>query len=122
MLDPAAGKKWSPKQIGFPCFEQPLPAKKRVRTDNWMKKVVLVALLAAGICMGYVYQINSFVRLGYQVDSASTSVAAMQQENKLTALKIISLQSPARIEELATGKLGMVKPQRVLLESIGSRP
>ncbi|NPV26570.1 MAG: septum formation initiator family protein [Firmicutes bacterium] len=78
-------------------------------------KVLLVGAVLSGFVFGLVltfYYLYS-VRLGYQVVALQNEIASIKKENAYLELEVARLKSLDRIEQVATTRLGMVKPQEV---------
>ena len=65
--------------------------------------LVLVLLVSA-------WQHFELLRHGYRIEEMQKERAAEEEINRHLRLEIDTLRSPARIEQLATGRLGMVSP------------
>ena len=65
--------------------------------------VVLVLLFSA-------WQHFELLRYGYRLEQLQTERAAEEEISRHLRLEVETLRSPARIERLATGRLGMVAP------------
>ncbi len=87
--------------IGSFVFER----SKRGRT----RRVFMTLLLIAGLLF-YVGGKVNILRLGYQIDALEREKRELERENRSLRIEASSLASPARIEELATKRLGMIRP------------
>jgi cell division protein FtsL len=52
------------------------------------------------------------VRLGYQIETLEREKQELERENRSLLIEASSLTSPARIEEIAVKRLGMVRPAK----------
>jgi cell division protein FtsL len=73
---------------------------------------VLVVLLVIASLILYVGGKVKIVRLGYQIDTLEHEKQELERANRSLLIESSSLASPARIEELATKRLGMVRPAK----------
>jgi len=73
---------------------------------------VLAALLVITCLILYVGGKVKIVRLGYQIDSLEREKQELERANRSLLIESSSLASPARIEELAIKRLGMVRPAK----------
>jgi len=73
------------------------------------RKVVIVLLILAGLIL-YVGGKVKIVRLGYQIEALEREKRELERANRGLLIEASSLTSPARIEELAIKRLGMVRP------------
>ena len=90
------------------------------RSDAAAKKCVAAAMVVlAGfvLCMLYTYQVSRIITMGYQSDNVQNSVAELQRENGQLELEAAELQTPERVEQIATTKLGMQQPQDFMVAS-----
>lgn len=73
---------------------------------------VLVALLVVTCLILYVGGKVKIVRLGYQIETLEREKQDLERSNRSLLIEASSLSSPARIEELAIKRLGMVRPAK----------
>ncbi len=71
--------------------------------------VVLLIIAALILYVGGKVQI---VRLGYRLDALDREKKELERANASLRIEASSLSSPARIEEVAVKKLGMVRPPK----------
>ena len=71
---------------------------------------VLVALLVISGLLLYVGGKVKIMRLGYQIEALEREKRELERENRSLRIEASSLASPARVEEIATKRLGMVRP------------
>jgi cell division protein FtsL len=74
-----------------------------------VRKVVIVLLIIAGLIL-YVGGKVKIMRIGYQIEALEREKSELERANRALLIEASSLASPARIEELATKRLGMVRP------------
>jgi cell division protein FtsL len=79
--------------------------------------LTLVVLAGFALAMLYTYQTTRIISLGYQADTMQSSVSDMQSENNQLELEVAELQTPERVEQIATTKLGMQEPQDFIIAS-----
>ena len=90
------------------------------RANAAVKKCTLLTLVTiAGLafCMLYTCQVARVVLLGYQAETMQNSIAELQTENSQLELQAAELQTPERIAQIATTKLGMQEPQDIMVAS-----
>jgi cell division protein FtsL len=73
---------------------------------------VLVALLIITGLLLYVGGKVQIVRLGYQIEALEREKHELERANRSLLIEASSLSSPARIEEIAIKRLGMVRPAK----------
>jgi len=79
----------------------------RLRELWWW--VLGVAVCAGGLLL-LVWQHSQWTTLGYDIDRLRQEAAAEEVENRHLRVKIETLTSPLRIEQIATTELHMVAP------------
>ena len=80
--------------------------------------ILTLAILAGlALCMLYTFQVARVVDLGYQAESMQNSVSELQKENSQLELQAAELQTPERVAQIATTKLGMQEPQDIMVAS-----
>jgi cell division protein FtsL len=82
----------------------------RSRRDNFRR--VLVALLIISCLLLYVGGKVQIVQLGYQIEVLEREKHDLERANRSLLIEASSLSSPARIEEIAIKRLGMVRPAK----------
>jgi cell division protein FtsL len=73
---------------------------------------VLAALVFVSCLLLYVGGKVQIVRLGYQLDALEREKHELERANRSLLIEASSLSSPARIEEIAINRLGMVRPAK----------
>ena len=73
---------------------------------------VLVALLVISGLLLYVGGKVKIMRLGYQIEALEREKQELERANRSLRIEASSLASPARVEEIATKRLGMVRPAK----------
>ncbi len=89
--------------LGFFLFE-------RSRRGS-LRRVLIILLVIAGLIL-YVGGKVKIVRLGYQIEALEREKKELERVNRSLRIEASSLSSPARIEEIATKRLGMVRPPK----------
>ncbi len=79
--------------------------------------LTLVVLAVFALVMLYTYQTTRIISLGYQADNMQSSVTDLQSRNNQLELEVAELQTPGRVEQIATTKLGMQEPQDFMIVS-----
>jgi cell division protein FtsL len=82
----------------------------RSRRGNF-RRVVVTLLIITGLLL-YVGGKVKIMRLGYQIESLEHEKQELERANRSLRIEASSLASPARIEELAVKRLGMVRPAK----------
>lgn len=67
-----------------------------------------LAVLFLAVALFNVWLSGKYYRIGYAVSAALEEKQALQKEQALLKTEILTLRSPARIEAIARGQLGMV--------------
>lgn len=83
------------------------------------KCAVLTMIVLAGftLVMLYTYQTTRIITLGYQADAVQSSIKDLQTQNNQMELEVAELQTPERVEQIATTRLGMQEPQNFMIAS-----
>src|SRR5476649_890738 len=76
--------------------------------DLW-KSVAIAGFLVLAFLFS-AWQHFELLRHGYRIEQMEKERAEQEEINRHLRLEIDTLRSPARIERLATGRLGMVSP------------
>jgi cell division protein FtsL len=82
----------------------------RSKRDNFRR--VVVALLIVACLLLYVGWKVQIVKLGYQIEVLEHEKHGLERANRSLLIEASSLSSPARIEEIAIKRLGMVRPPK----------
>jgi len=88
--------------IGFFIFE-------RTRKGGLRRILVILFVIA---CLALVGGKAKIVQLGYQIEALEREKKELERENRALRIEASSLTSPARIEEIATKRLGMIRPPK----------
>jgi len=75
------------------------------------RRIALILLVIA-LLMLYVGGKVQLYRLGYQIEALEREKVELERANRSLRIEASSLSSPARIEELAIKRLGMVRPAK----------
>src|SRR5512143_3744282 len=81
------------------------------RRRGSLRRVLMPLLVIAGLLL-YVGGKVTIMRLGYRIEALEHEKQELERANRSLRIEASSLASPARIEEIATGKLGMVRPPK----------
>lgn len=76
-----------------------------------LRRVLVVLLIIASLIL-YVAGKVSIVRLGYRIEALEREKKELERANRSLRIEASSLSSPARIEEIATRHMGMVRPPK----------
>lgn len=82
----------------------------RSRRGNF-RRVVITLFIITGLLL-YVGGKVKIMRLGYQIESLEREKQELERANRSLRIEASSLASPARIEELAVKRLGMIRPAK----------
>jgi len=83
--------------------------------------VLTLAVLAGfALVMLYTYQTTRIITLGYQTEQVQSGISDLQNKNNQMELEIAELQTPERVAQIATTKLGMQEPQDFMVVSFSS--
>lgn len=80
-------------------------------SKSGIRKVVMACLVVAGL-LAYVGGKVQIMRLGYKIDELERQKQDLERANRSLQIEASSLSSPARIEEIALKRLGMVRPAK----------
>ncbi|HBT47531.1 MAG TPA: hypothetical protein DEA73_06600 [Peptococcaceae bacterium] len=83
--------------------------RKKVRGRGRLLAVLLV-LAAFGLGLLWTYQSISLVLKGYELNRLKAEISTLQQANERLQLEVARLKSPEHVAQVATTRLGMVKP------------
>ncbi len=75
-------------------------------------RLILIVLLVIACLLLYVTAKVSIVRLGYRIEALDREKKELERANRSLRIEASSLSSPSRIEEIATKRLGMVRPPK----------
>lgn len=73
-------------------------------------RYVLVWLVAVALTLGVASRFALAAKLTVDIAALNKQLAQVQAENEQLQLQVASLKSPARIEQIATARLGMIRP------------
>jgi cell division protein FtsL len=96
----------------------------RERNREMWRSVTLGVFLVT-VLLFSAWQHFELLRHGYRLEQVQRERAAEEEINRHLRLEIETLRSPARIERLATGRLGMVPPgpdDAAVIERVVSSP
>ena len=106
MLVEAREKLYLPPQV---VQSEPLPGKRRaVRRSRGL--CIVIVLLAFVLGLVWTTQSIWLVLKGYELAQLKKEINTLQQANERLQLEVARLQSPEYVAQVATTKLGMVKP------------
>ncbi len=86
-----------------------------------LRRVMAVLAIVAALLL-YVGGKVRIVQLGYQLEALEKEKSELERENRALRIEAASLSSPARIEELALKRLGMVRIARENLIVVKRQP
>jgi cell division protein FtsL len=82
-----------------------------------LRRVLIVVSVIAGLIL-YVGAKVQIMRLGYQIEALEHEKRELERANRSLLIEAASLSSPARIEEFAVKRLGMVRPAKENIVSV----
>ena len=92
------------------------PANVRSSVSGAVRRLIIwgVVLGAAGVCLllGYVWVRLMVVEAGYRLSVTRQLVEVLEREGRELAVRAAAADSAARLEELASKRLGMRPPER----------
>lgn len=86
------------------------------------KQFLQLVLLAAALAMLITVHSAVMVRAGYDLVEMKAQAGKLESQNDLLRLEIAKLKSPQRIQQIATGQLGMVTPQTAYYSTAAPAP
>src|SRR5215216_854824 len=90
-----------------------------------MFRSVAIGVFVVAVLLFSAWQHFELLRHGYRIEQMQKERAAEEEINRHLRLEIDTLRSPARIERLATSRLGMVAPvagDATVIERVTSTP
>lgn len=96
----------------------------KVRQRELRGSLILAVPLVA-VLLFSVWQHFELLQYGYRIEQLRQEYSRQQELNRHLRLDIEALRSPARIERIAVGQLGMVMPQdteELVLERVSETP
>jgi cell division protein FtsL len=82
----------------------------RSRRASFRKILIMLLCIAALIL--YVGGKVKIVHLGYRIEALEREKKELERANRSLRIEASSLSSPARIEEIATKRMGMIRPPK----------
>lgn len=76
-----------------------------------VRRVFLTLVIVTGLLL-YVGGKVKIMRLGYQIEALEREKRDLERANRSLRIEASSLTSPARIEEIATKRMGMIRPAK----------
>ncbi len=86
-----------------------------------LRRVLIALLIISGLIL-YVGGKVKIVRLGYQLEALERERRELERANRSLRIESSSLSSPARIEEIAIKRLGMIHPPKENLVMVRRKP
>jgi cell division protein FtsL len=116
MLPPSLGRTAAlPRPVAGDAVAR-RPANVRASVSAEVRRLIAwgIVLGAAGVCLllGYVWVRLMVVEAGYRLSVTRQLVEALEREGRELAVRAAAADSAARLEELATRRLGMRRPER----------
>lgn len=75
-------------------------------------RTIMIVMLVIAVLILYVAGKVSIVRLGYRIDALEREKKELERANRSLRIEASSLSSPARIEEIAVKRMGMIRPPK----------
>jgi cell division protein FtsL len=82
------------------------------RSKRGSVRMVIIVLFVIALLILYVAGKVSIVRLGYRIEGLEREKKELERANRSLRIEASSLSSPARIEEIAVNRLGMIRPPK----------
>lgn len=82
---------------------------------------LLVILLMIAMLILYVGGKVKIVRLGYQIEALEREKKELERANRSFRIEASSLSSPVRIEGIAAGRMGMIRPPKENIVTVRRR-
>ncbi|OGW36105.1 MAG: cell division protein FtsL [Nitrospirae bacterium GWD2_57_9] len=76
-----------------------------------VRRALVILLIVASLIL-YVAGKVSIVQLGYRIEALEREKKELERANRSLRIEASSLSAPARIEEIATKRMGMVRPPK----------
>lgn len=73
--------------------------------------ILALGVLFLAVALFNVWMSGRYYRIGYTTSLAVAERRGLEQERMLLKTELLTLQSPARIEQIARNRLGMVDPK-----------
>jgi cell division protein FtsL len=89
-----------------------IPSFPALKARSTNLRVVLLAALVVAALMVYVGGKVQIMRIGYEIDDLGRQKQELERANRALQIEASSLSAPARIEEIAVQRLGMVMPPK----------
>jgi cell division protein FtsL len=85
---------------------------------------ILIAAMVTGVILFDIWQHVHTVTMGYEVEQAKLKRNELEQVHKQLLVEVESLSALDRIEQIATTRLGMIRPRegQVVLVQESDRP
>jgi cell division protein FtsL len=85
---------------------------------------ILIAAMVTGVVLLDIWQHVHIVTMGYEVEQAKQKQHDLEQVHKQLLVEVESLSALDRIEQIATTRLGMIRPRegQVVLVQESDRP
>jgi cell division protein FtsL len=78
---------------------------------------VISAILIGVLALFVTWGSSSIVKAGYELVQARACLTKLEKQNEMLRMEMARLKSPQRIQDIAVGRLGMIKPQAVYVAS-----
>ncbi len=99
-----------------------LPAKRNKPQEQKIQKnkilLIFIGILLLYFCFLFFSQCVRYFQLKEEVNGLMQDVARLKEENNLLMEEVELLNNPDYLEELARGRLGMIRPGEVVLNII----
>jgi len=92
------------------------------RTRGGNLRLVMLFGFIVLVLMLYVGGKVQIMRLGYQIDEMEKQKRDLERRNRSLQIEAASLSAPARIEEIAVKRLGLVRPPKENIVVVKRRP
>jgi hypothetical protein len=105
-------KRRRPRQVKSKVYNyEVLNRRRHAGAGRWMHGVIVLVLIATAAGIGYVWQRNQQLGMGYTIGTLRKDIAGLQAECTKVDADLNALREPGRIQRLVKERgLGLVQP------------
>ena len=101
----------------------PQPEREQAKPRRCLRTECVVSALMIGLLAMFVtWGSSSIVKAGYELVQTRACLRQVEKQNELLRMEMARLKSPQRIQQIAMGQLGMIKPQNVYIAAKENNP
>jgi len=86
--------------------------RRNLRDLGFLYASVAASVALAAVVFVFLWSRLMFVNIGYEISKANSERSQLIEKNRRLRLEFMRLKSPERIEKLAIGRLGLVRPSK----------